>query len=118
MIARIWRGTTAADRAQEYLVYLRKTGLADYASTPGNRGVQVLLRTRDDRTLFTVISLWDSLEAIKGFAGPARFPGNHQRASRANGVSSSRWACVVSTPRNCSCKARNRPSGRSTRLTS
>jgi len=70
MIARIWRGTTAADRAQEYLVYLRKTGLADYASTPGNRGVQVLLRTRDDRTLFTVISLWDSLEAIKGFAGP------------------------------------------------
>ena len=70
MIARIWRGTTAVDRAQEYLVYLRKTGLADYASTPGNRGVQVLLRTRDDRTLFTVISLWDSLEAIKGFAGP------------------------------------------------
>jgi len=69
MIARIWRGTTAADRAQEYLVYLRKTGLADYASTPGNRGVQVLLRTRDDRTLFTVISFWDSLEAIKGFAG-------------------------------------------------
>ena len=30
----------------------------------------MLLRTRDDRTLFTVISLWDSLEAIKGFAGP------------------------------------------------
>ena len=35
MIARIWRGTTAADRAQEYLGYLRKTGLADYAAAYG-----------------------------------------------------------------------------------
>jgi heme-degrading monooxygenase HmoA len=69
MIARIWRGTTAADRAQEYLGILRATGLADYAATPGYRGVQVLLRTREGRTSFTVISYWDSLDAIKAFAG-------------------------------------------------
>src|ERR1051325_2162163 len=41
MIARIWRGAPAADRAQEYLDYLRRTGLADYKGTPGNHGVQV-----------------------------------------------------------------------------
>ena len=44
MVARIWRGTTAADRAQEYLGILRATGLADYAATPGYRGVQLIDR--------------------------------------------------------------------------
>ena len=47
MIARIWRGTTAADRAQEYLQYIRDTGVADYHKTPGNHGVQILMRTRE-----------------------------------------------------------------------
>ena len=69
MIARIWRGVTAADRAEEYLEYLRKTGLHDYTTTPGNHGVSVLLRTEDGRTQFTLISYWESLEAIKAFAG-------------------------------------------------
>ena len=69
MIARIWRGTTAADRADEYLEYVRATGLAEYAATPGYRGVLVLQRTRDGLTRLTVISYWDSIEAIKAFAG-------------------------------------------------
>ena len=69
MIARIWRGTTDAARADEYLDYIRKTGLSDYASTPGFRDVQVLRRTREGLTRFTIISYWDSLEAIKAFAG-------------------------------------------------
>ncbi len=69
MIARIWRGATAADRAPDYLDYLRGTGLADYQATPGNHGVQVLLRTQGDRTDFTLISYWESLDAVKAFAG-------------------------------------------------
>jgi heme-degrading monooxygenase HmoA len=69
MIARIWRGATAADRAQDYLEYLRKTGIADYTATPGNHGVEVLMRTEGDRTQFTLITYWDSLEAVKAFAG-------------------------------------------------
>src|SRR4051794_19893330 len=69
MIARIWRGTTSADRAQEYLRYVQATGVAEYAATPGHRGTQILLRTRDGKTLFTVISYWDSMEAVKAFAG-------------------------------------------------
>jgi len=31
--------------------------------------VQVLLRTRDELTRLTVISYWDSIEAVKAFAG-------------------------------------------------
>ena len=69
MIARIWRGATKADRAQDYLEYLRGTGIADYAATPGNHGVEVLLRTEGDRTQFTLITYWESLEAVKRFAG-------------------------------------------------
>jgi heme-degrading monooxygenase HmoA len=69
MIARIWRGTTAADRAQEYLRYIQATGVAEYAETPGHRGTQILLRTREGKTRFTVISFWDSMEAVKAFAG-------------------------------------------------
>jgi heme-degrading monooxygenase HmoA len=69
MIARIWRGATAADRADEYVEYLRRTGLADYRATPGNHGVSVLTHTEGDRTDFTLISYWESIESIKAFAG-------------------------------------------------
>jgi heme-degrading monooxygenase HmoA len=69
MIARIWRGATAADRAQDYLEYLRGTGIADYTATKGNHGFEVLMRTQGDRTQFTLISYWDSIDAIKAFAG-------------------------------------------------
>jgi heme-degrading monooxygenase HmoA len=48
---------------------VRQTGLTEYAETPGYRGVRVLQRTRDGLTKLTVISFWDSIEAIKAFAG-------------------------------------------------
>ena len=45
MIARIWRGVTSAEKAEQYFEYLMETGLKDYRTVPGNRGVQVLRRT-------------------------------------------------------------------------
>lgn len=69
MIARIWRGLTAADRADAYVEYFSETGLKDFSSTPGNRGVYVIRRTVGDRCEFQIISLWDSMDAIKKFAG-------------------------------------------------
>jgi heme-degrading monooxygenase HmoA len=69
MIARIWRGVTLASKADDYLRYLEETGLKEYRATPGNQGVWVLRRTEGDRTEFLLISLWDSFEAIRRFAG-------------------------------------------------
>ena len=69
MIVRIWRGATLAERADDYVAYLRRTGVADYAATPGNRGVEILTRAREDRTEFTVLSWWDDLDAVRRFAG-------------------------------------------------
>ena len=69
MIARIWRGITLADKADAYIDYLNETGLKDYAKTPGNRGVYVLRRPDGGNVHFLLISLWDSLESIRAFAG-------------------------------------------------
>jgi heme-degrading monooxygenase HmoA len=70
MIVRIWHGVTAATKAEEYLDYLGQTGVPDYRATEGNRGVYVLRRIEGDRAHFLTLSLWESLEAIKEFAGP------------------------------------------------
>lgn len=69
-IARIWRGRTPASRAAEYLDFLERKGLSGYRATPGNRGVQVLLRTEGDVAEFLLITWWDDYDAIRGFAGP------------------------------------------------
>lgn len=69
MIARIWRGRTLASKADEYFEYLQKTGLNDYRSISGNQGVYVLRRLKDDEAEFLLLSLWESIEAIKQFAG-------------------------------------------------
>jgi heme-degrading monooxygenase HmoA len=70
-IARIWRGTVPASRADEYVEYQRETGIADILGTPGNRGVLLLRREDGEHTHFSTISLWDSEEAIAAFSGSA-----------------------------------------------
>ncbi|NJN99773.1 MAG: antibiotic biosynthesis monooxygenase [Anaerolineales bacterium] len=70
MITRIWHGITPAAKAEAYLDFLNQSGVPDYQATPGNRGVYVLRRIEGEVAHFTLISLWDSLEAVKGFAGP------------------------------------------------
>ena len=69
MIARTWRGFTSAEDADRYLAYLHETGLREYRATPGNRGVFVFRRTEGAVTHFLLTTLWDSVEAIQGFAG-------------------------------------------------
>lgn len=69
MIARTWHGRVPADKADTYYAYLRRTGLSDYAKTPGNRGVHVLRRTEGAVTHFLLLTFWDSLDAIRAFAG-------------------------------------------------
>jgi heme-degrading monooxygenase HmoA len=70
VIARIWKGITRQEDRDTYLDYLNKTGLPDYKATKGNRGVWVLCRVFEGNAEFTLISLWESWDAIKAFAGP------------------------------------------------
>jgi heme-degrading monooxygenase HmoA len=69
VIARIWRGVVRRADADDYASYLRDTGFTQYAETPGNRGAWMLRRDEGDRTEFITYSLWESYEAIRGFAG-------------------------------------------------
>jgi heme-degrading monooxygenase HmoA len=69
MIARVWRGITPRDKADAYLAYLEETGLKDYAATPGNRGVTVLRREQGEHCEIMLVSLWDSMDAVRAFAG-------------------------------------------------
>jgi heme-degrading monooxygenase HmoA len=69
MMMRMWTGWTRPDDAATYAAYVAATGVAGYRSTPGNVATYVGSRTDGDRTEFVTISVWDSLESIRGFAG-------------------------------------------------
>lgn len=69
MIARTWHGRVPTAKADTYYEYLQRSGLADYLATPGNRGLVVLRRDENGVTHFTLTTFWESLEAIKRFAG-------------------------------------------------
>ena len=68
-IARVWRGRTPADRADEYRQYLYESGVKKIAAIPGNRGVQLMMKKTAEEGEFMVVSYWDSIDAIKGYAG-------------------------------------------------
>ena len=69
MVARIWHGRTPIEKADEYKQYLFEVGVKKIASLPGTRGVQLMMSKTADQGEFMVVSYWDSIEAIKGYAG-------------------------------------------------
>jgi heme-degrading monooxygenase HmoA len=69
VIARIWRGAVRTADADEYAAYIGDTGLADYERTPGNRGAWMLRREVGELTEFLTLTFWESLDALKAFAG-------------------------------------------------
>jgi heme-degrading monooxygenase HmoA len=69
LIARVWAGRTPASKADEYYSYLVEAGIKKIQAIKGNLGVQVFKRIDKDIAEFTVISYWESLDAIRKFAG-------------------------------------------------
>ena len=68
-IARVWHGRTPLAKADDYRQYLFEAGVKKIAAIPGNRGAQLMMRKTAEEAEFMVISYWDSVEAIKGYAG-------------------------------------------------
>jgi len=71
MIARVWHGMVPVEKADGYARYLADSdrGVRDYQAIRGNRGVTLLRRTEGRRVHFLLISLWDSEDAIREYAG-------------------------------------------------
>jgi heme-degrading monooxygenase HmoA len=71
MIARIWKARATPERASEYAAYLRSTVAPELAAIHGYQGVTLLERERGGVVEITVITWWESLEAVRAFAGEA-----------------------------------------------
>jgi heme-degrading monooxygenase HmoA len=69
MIARTWHEAVPEGKSEAYWQFLQRTGVPDYKATPGNRGVFVLRRIDNGVAHFVLTSLWESVEAIRAFAG-------------------------------------------------
>jgi hypothetical protein len=66
-IARIWRGRTKRDKADEYAAYLYREGIKPLEEKA--LGVQQLREDRETESEFITISYWETIEAMSSFAG-------------------------------------------------
>lgn len=69
MIIREWRGRVPREKTAAYLGFLRARAMPDYARTPGHRGTWILLDEGAEVSEFLLLTLWDSRDAIRAFAG-------------------------------------------------
>jgi|SRR5882757_4577101 len=70
MIARMWRGWAATTASADlYEEFLRSEFLPAAYSIPGFKGAAVLRRAAGNEVEFTTITRFESIEAIKRFAG-------------------------------------------------
>jgi heme-degrading monooxygenase HmoA len=70
MIARHWRGWTKPANANAYERLLRDNVLPGLERIEGYRGGYVLRNDGPDEAEFVVMNLFESLEAVRQFAGP------------------------------------------------
>jgi heme-degrading monooxygenase HmoA len=69
MITRIWKGRTRPERADAYGQFLQATAYPDYGGVEGNRGWLLLRQDRAAEVEFVLVSLWDSMDALRRYAG-------------------------------------------------
>jgi hypothetical protein len=70
MIARHWRGWTEVQNADAYEELLKEKVLPALNGIQGYRGGYILRSDGQQEVEFVVVNLFDSLEAVKLFAGP------------------------------------------------
>ena len=69
-VLREWRAEIRRDRRDEYVEYVKATGLVSYLRTPGNLGASVAVRDLDaTRSEIVTLSWWTDTGAIEAFAG-------------------------------------------------
>jgi heme-degrading monooxygenase HmoA len=69
MIVRLWHGRVESSKAPSYREFLNARAIPDYRSVPGNVSVHVLERPEEGVTHFITLTFWESLAAIRAFAG-------------------------------------------------
>jgi heme-degrading monooxygenase HmoA len=69
MIARHWTGLYKRERAEEYIAHLENDTFKQLTSIKGFLKAAILKRDTAEGVEFLITTHWDSIEAIKEFAG-------------------------------------------------
>ncbi len=69
MMARIWHGRTRPENADAYENLLKPELLPGIGKVKGYKGSYLLRRNVGGEVEFITIILWDSIEAVRAFAG-------------------------------------------------
>jgi heme-degrading monooxygenase HmoA len=71
MISRQWRGLAKAAHAQEYVEHLKTDTFPQIRTIPGFVDASILMRKVARGVEFLIVTRWQSLDAIRAFAGEA-----------------------------------------------
>jgi len=69
VIIREWRGRAALAKAEDYPAHFRRTVLPELLGIDGFCGAHLSRRLLSDQIEFLVLTRWQSMDAIRAFAG-------------------------------------------------
>ncbi|HEY6304582.1 MAG TPA: YciI-like protein [Terriglobales bacterium] len=69
MVLRMWRGRATVEKSGEYVDHVTKKVFPALHAIEGHRGAYLLQRAVDDAIEFVVLTLWESMQAVRRFAG-------------------------------------------------
>lgn len=69
MIARTWRGRATSANAPSYVRHFTANVAPELERLPGSRGALLLQRAAGGETEFLAVTLWESRDVIRAFAG-------------------------------------------------
>jgi len=69
MIERVWSARTTRDGALEYAEHFRRVVLPELGAIAGYRGARLMEREQDGAIEVVVVTRWQTLDAIRAFAG-------------------------------------------------
>ncbi len=69
MVERHWKGIAKAEEANNYIDHLTKDTFPQLAAIKGFVNASILTREVNEGIEFLIVTVWQSIEAIKQFAG-------------------------------------------------
>lgn len=66
---RLWHGEVAIEKADAYEKFMVERAAPDYGSVEGLLKLYFQRKNEDNKAHFLLVTLWDSIESVKKFAG-------------------------------------------------
>src|SRR6516164_11839814 len=70
MILRMWKARSTTSRTEAYIHHATKVVFPKLRAIEGHRGEYLLRREVEDGVELVLLTLWESMEAVRRFAGP------------------------------------------------